>query len=549
MQKLNSNKNNLSFGGKAGFSLSTKIYAVVGVLVFMIFFGSLVAFSLQRYLISKYEGLQEVQFAQREAAMAARFQTVLSVQEMKNYMIRRDPKYAEAFRAAVDKADRQIVLYGKLAVSPEEKKMSDEAKGHLLTHSTAFEAAVKAHNGNPKITLDQLDTITKLKNRPVSQLTDKMYGLASEETAKGQKSLQKIASMSGVVLICGSMSIALIVTIIVIIFTRKILLSIREAVDAAMRIADGDLTVSVAARTNDEIGLMMNKLKEMVDRFRKIVADLKQSSASIQSGSQHLNLQSGEMTLTLSQQGSRANQIATAAEEMAQTVVDIARNTANMADSAAGTSAVADEGARIVEKSVTESKAIAEAVMLSAKVVETLGEKSKQIGDIVHVINDIADQTNLLALNAAIEAARAGEQGRGFAVVADEVRKLAERTAKATSEIGGMIHSIQYEVTHAVQAMQSTNERVDAGAEYSIKAGEQLRKIVASVASLQSIVQQIASATEEISATSESISGDIHDIAGGVNNLSGGSVQVAQSSAELATLADQLRGVVDQFKV
>jgi methyl-accepting chemotaxis protein len=345
------------------------------------------------------------------------------------------------------------------------------------------------------------------------------------------------------------MSIALIVTIIVIIFTRKILLSIREAVDAAMRIADGDLTVSVAARTNDEIGLMMNKLKEMVDRFRKIVADLKQSSASIQSGSQHLNLQSGEMTLTLSQQGSRANQIATAAEEMAQTVVDIARNTANMADSAAGTSAVADEGARIVEKSVTESKAIAEAVMLSAKVVETLGEKSKQIGDIVHVINDIADQTNLLALNAAIEAARAGEQGRGFAVVADEVRKLAERTAKATSEIGGMIHSIQYEVTHAVQAMQSTNERVDAGAEYSIKAGEQLRKIVASVASLQSIVQQIASATEEISATSESISGDIHDIAGGVNNLSGGSVQVAQSSAELATLADQLRGVVDQFKV
>jgi methyl-accepting chemotaxis protein len=180
---------------------------------------------------------------------------------------------------------------------------------------------------------------------------------------------------------------------------------------------------------------------------------------------------------------------------------------------------------------------------------QSLGEKSKQIGAIVAVINDIADQTNLLALNAAIEAARAGEQGRGFAVVADEVRKLAERTAKATSEITQMIGSIQDEVDKAVYAMNHTNEKVNVGLQYSVEAGEQLKAIVQSVTSLQSMVQHIASATEEMSTTSEAISGDIQAVAGGAKEISGGSDQIAHSSSELARLAGQLKNIADQFKV
>ena len=534
---------------KNGISLSKKIYGVVGILVLIIIFGAFGAFGLQRYLVSEYEALQMVQFAQREAAMAARFQTVLSVQEMKNYMIRRDPKYAEAFRKAVREADKQIVYYGKLAITAEEKKMADDARGHVKTHSDAFEAAVAAHNKNPRITLDALDLITKLKNRPVVQLTDRMYETAAKDTEKGRQALRETAIFTGFLQICGSLGVGLFVAFIAIVFVRKMLLSITDAVDASVRIAGGDLTVAVTAQTNDEIGLMMMRQKEMVMNLREMVGELKQSSASIESGCHELNSQSGEMTRTLGEQSSRATQIATATEEMSQTVLDIARNTADMAVSAADTSALANEGALVVEKSVIESKAIAETVTLSAQVVKTLGERSKQIGDIILVINDIADQTNLLALNAAIEAARAGEQGRGFAVVADEVRKLAERTAKATAEIGSMIHSIQDEVAHAVEAMQSTNERVDAGLEFSMKAGEQLGKIVASVAALQAMVQQIASATEEMSSTSGGISGDIQEIASGSQNLYDGSVQVAQSSSELAILAGQLKRIVDKFKV
>ncbi len=178
-----------------------------------------------------------------------------------------------------------------------------------------------------------------------------------------------------------------------------------------------------------------------------------------------------------------------------------------------------------------------------------LGDRSKQIGEIVSVIKDIADQTNLLALNAAIEAARAGEQGRGFAVVADEVRKLAEKTAHSTSEIGGMINAIQAETEKAVVSMGEGTKKVKVGVELANQAGEGLHKIVDSVNGLQTMVQQIASATEEMSTVSEQISGDIEVIAAVSKETSAGSCQIGQESANLSKMATELRTDVSRFRV
>jgi methyl-accepting chemotaxis protein len=328
-------------------------------------------------------------------------------------------------------------------------------------------------------------------------------------------------------------------------FTRPL----KQGVDVAEAIARGDLTQRIELNRKDEIGQLLTAMRNMTENLKVMVSGIRQTAERVASGSQQLSTSSGDITRTMNDQSSRSSQIATSAEEMSQTVIDIKKSSVDIAASANDTAQIAQKGAEVVNKSVNESRAIAGTVESSAKVMKNLGDKSQQIGEIVTTINDIADQTNLLALNAAIEAARAGEQGRGFAVVADEVRKLAERTAHATSEISSMIAAIREEVDNAVVAMDKTNEQVEVGLQYSVEAGNQLTTILQSVTTLQGMVQQIASATEEMSSTSVAISGDIQQIATDAREISGGSEQVAQSSSELARLAGELKVIVDRFKV
>jgi methyl-accepting chemotaxis protein len=364
-----------------------------------------------------------------------------------------------------------------------------------------------------------------------------------------QSELNKPVTIMATVSAIGGVAGVAVLCVLMFIMIRTILKPLVNLVDTAHKVAAGDLTVNLEHKGNDEIAKVTDAIKGMVDKLKGVIGEIKQASSSVASGSDQLSSTSEEITRTMGDQSTRSSQIATATEEMSQTVIDIAKNASNIAHQSSETAIIAKKGAEVVDKSVIESRTIVETVRTSAGVMQTLGEKSKQIGEIVDVINDIADQTNLLALNAAIEAARAGEQGRGFAVVADEVRKLAERTAQATAEISRMIGAIQGEVSSAVEAMNRTNEKVNVGLEYSVEAGEQLKAIVQSVTSLQSLVQQIATATEEMSTTSEAISGDIQAVAGGAREISGESDQIAKSSAELARLAGQLKTTVNQFRV
>jgi methyl-accepting chemotaxis protein len=315
----------------------------------------------------------------------------------------------------------------------------------------------------------------------------------------------------------------------------------------ARKIAEGDLTMTFEGASSDTG--VLGAMKSMTARLNGILGEIKAASVNLASGSEQLSSTSEQISRDMTQQSSRASQIASAATEMSQTVVDIAHNTSSMAGSTEQTVEVAKEGETTVGLSVTEVKEIAETVNESAGAIRSLGDQSKQIGEIVSVINDIADQTNLLALNAAIEAARAGEQGRGFAVVADEVRKLAERTAKATSEIRAMISTIQAEVEGAVHSMDKVTKKVERGVVLSTKAGTTLTDVVGSITALQSMVVQIASATEELSSVSNAISDDVEGVASSAKDTSSGAEQIAQSSSELARLAVTLEGIVGQFKV
>jgi methyl-accepting chemotaxis protein len=323
---------------------------------------------------------------------------------------------------------------------------------------------------------------------------------------------------------------------------------IEEISAAADAVSTGDLSADISHLVSSgETGRLAASIDRMKTAFSDIMSELSDTSQRLTASSGTLSGAVTNITGRVEDQTGRAGQVATASTEMAQTVMEIARNASEIAASATETLGTARSGAEVVGKTVNEVHEISTKVSELADVMSSLGASSKQIGEIVGVINDIADQTNLLALNAAIEAARAGEQGRGFAVVADEVRKLAEKTAKATTEISQMINSIQGETDKAIKSMDESLARVESGAAFSSQAGDALKTIVSSVEGLQTMVQQIASATEEMSTVTETIGSDIEAIAAASNETSSEVVQVSNASSDLSALSGTLENIVGRF--
>jgi methyl-accepting chemotaxis protein len=265
------------------------------------------------------------------------------------------------------------------------------------------------------------------------------------------------------------------------------------------------------------------------------------SAGSIQALSQN-------MSKGVESAAAQATSVATAGEEMSATSSDIAQNCSMAADSSQHTNQLASEGAEVIHATVEGMSRIASRVKSSAEVIDSLGARSDQIGAIVGTIEDIADQTNLLALNAAIEAARAGEQGRGFAVVADEVRALAERTTRATREISDMIKAIQKETKIAVQAMEEGVTEVARGTEDAARSGEALHAILQQLNEVTNQIHQIATAAEEQTATTSEISSNIHQITGIFNKTAQTAHHTSDEAGKLNKLSEDLQETVRRFK-
>jgi len=262
-----------------------------------------------------------------------------------------------------------------------------------------------------------------------------------------------------------------------------------------------------------------------------------------------LHTTSDQMATGAEQVAAQVSTVATAGEEMSATSGDIAQNCILAAECSQQANAAAVSGAGVVNETIAVMRSIAARVTSSATAVDSLGRRSDQIGAIVGTIEDIADQTNLLALNAAIEAARAGEQGRGFAVVADEVRALAERTTRATGEIGGMIKAIQLETRGAVIAMEQGVREVANGSEKAANSGIALEQILKQINLVTTQIDQVATAAEEQTATTTEISTNIQQIAEVTSHTSRGAQESATAANKLSGFADELLNIVGQFRL
>lgn len=311
----------------------------------------------------------------------------------------------------------------------------------------------------------------------------------------------------------------------------------------------GDLTLSLDVKSRDESGQMANTFNNMIGKFRDIIREIHSSTETLSSASEELSASAVQIAGGSQSQSARASQVSTAAQEMSATIIEVAKNVAGAADAAKEASTVAMKGGEIVSETIESMNGIAETAKESSGIIATLGGRSQEIGKIINVIEDIADQTNLLALNAAIEAARAGEQGRGFAVVADEVRKLAEKTMKATKEIGDMIKAMQDETARAIHSMDKEVHVVESGVRLATDAGRALKEIVSKVDVVTSMVHQITTASEQQSAATEQISDDIESVANLITETSSSAQQIAKASQEIAELASGLKGTVEVFKV
>jgi methyl-accepting chemotaxis protein len=331
--------------------------------------------------------------------------------------------------------------------------------------------------------------------------------------------------------------------------TNAITRPIYKAVKAANQLAEGDLSVDVGKTSKDETGRLLQAVQNTADNLKRMIATISSASDELASASEELAVVTEQTSKGISQQETETEMVATAMNEMATTVHDVANNASKTSEAANHADEQAISGAQVVEQTIASINALSDSVNHSSGKLEEVQRDVLNISTILDVIREIAEQTNLLALNAAIEAARAGEQGRGFAVVADEVRSLAARTQGSTSEIQNIIEQLQAGTRGTVEAMEQGVSHAEQCVEQAQGASMALEAITQAISVISDMNMQIASASEQQSTVAEDINQSVINVKRIAEENSVASNQTSSSSAEIARLAEQLNGLVTQFKV
>ncbi|AVU73867.1 methyl-accepting chemotaxis protein [Pseudomonas sp. FP1154] len=486
----------------------------------------------------------EVEKATLQSENVAQFNSVVSLSkaiQQARYQVR-GYTYSgknEAQQPALDAITDALKLLARLpAQLPEEHSANLQQASDSIN---AYRAAVSQFRDS------QLDTAAALK-RMTEQgevLLESSKSLTVSQTAVRDQD----AAQAKTVLVSAAVLAMLFGVIAALVITRQIVGPLDQTLKVAERIAAGDLTHNLTSERRDELGQLQRAMQSMTVGLRQLIGGISDGVTQIASAAEQLSAVTEQTSAGVNSQKVETDQVATAMHEMTATVQEVARNAEEASEAAVAADQQAREGEKVVGEAIAQIERLALEVGNSTTAMGDLKRESDKIGSVLDVIKSVAQQTNLLALNAAIEAARAGEAGRGFAVVADEVRSLAQRTQKSTEEIEELIVGLQSGTEQVATIMDNSRSLTDNSVELTRRAGGSLENITRTVSAIQSMNQQIAAAAEQQSAVAEEINRSVLNVRDVSEQTASSSEETAASSAELARLGVHLQTLVGRFRV
>ncbi|RFD29998.1 methyl-accepting chemotaxis protein [Pseudomonas sp. GL93] len=459
-------------------------------------------------------------------------------------------KTLEAFELRNQQIRTAQDIYEKLITSTEERNAYNEYV-RLLGQYRQIEERMKSLSR-----ADQVNELRSLLNTELLENSEQVNAVLTRlldinnDDANATNQRAKDQYDMAFDLVVGLLVVATALTLLFAwLLTRSITLPIAQALEAAEEVAEGNLTRPITVDGNDEAGRLLAAMAKMQHKLRDTLQRIAGSATQLASAAEELNAVTDESARGLTQQNNEIEQAATAVNEMTSAVEEVARNAVSTSEASRNATTSAGDGRDLVQETVSAIERRSADVQATASLIGDLANESRDIGKVLDVIRGLADQTNLLALNAAIEAARAGEAGRGFAVVADEVRALAHRTQQSTSEIERMIGSIQTGTEHAVDSMRNSTERAESTLNIARGAGLSLDTINTAIVEINERNLVIASAAEEQAQVAREVDRNLVNIRDLSVQSATGASQTSAASGELSRLAVDLNGMVGRFRL